>query len=308
VPSKKLIPLAKGAPIAPVITEVLVDDQTAEVRFTNKARTTAVTSFIVVATPGGATCEAEPEIEADAKGDAEDIACPFDELKNGQGYTFTVTAINSYGKGAASLPSKVVTPGKDPRTPGTPSIASVSARSGSITVTATPGSGGQAAEAYVFYASPGDDVCSSTTPTCEFGGMSNDVQYSFTVDARNAYGTSEKSSNSRGITPDRDAAVPDGPKVISVDRNGTSARVTVTRSSGGGSPEQYTVTASPNGASCTTTGNACTITGLSASETYRFAVTASNSFGSTTGEPSGSVAGLPPARENPPAKVRGKLA
>ena len=59
----------------------------------------AITGYTVTATPGGATCITEGE-----------LSCMVEDLANGTSYTFTVTATNAAGTGAASAASNAVTP------------------------------------------------------------------------------------------------------------------------------------------------------------------------------------------------------
>lgn len=97
-----------------------------------------ITGYAATASPGGATCTwvGGP------------ITCAVMGLTNGTAYTFTVTATNSAGTGAASLPSAPTTP----RTvPGWPTDLSVAAGNGRTVLSWTaPGStGGAAITSYI---------------------------------------------------------------------------------------------------------------------------------------------------------------
>ena len=71
--------------------------------------------------------------------------------------------------------------------------------------------------------------------------------------------------------------------------------------SDGGAPiTGYAVTASPGGATCTTTKNSCTITGLTAGVAYTFTVIATNGLG-TSNTSTASSAVTPAAAPSPPA-------
>src|SRR5690606_2091601 len=97
------------------------------------------------------------------------------------------------------------------------------------------------------------------------------------------------------VTP---AAVPDRPEAPTAVRGDQSAVVSWDAVSGNGSPVTgYTVTASPGGKGCTTTGElSCTVDGLTNGTAYSFTVRATNGVGSSqASEPSSAVtpAGVP---------------
>ena len=72
-------------------------------------------------------------------------------------------------------------------------------------------------------------------------------------------------------------------------------------SSGASAVSSYRVTASPGGATCTSTSTSCTVTGLTAGTTYSFEVTATNAQG--TGAASDPVAAAPIGKVARPGKV-----
>ena len=73
-------------------------------------------------------------------------------------------------------------------------------------------------------------------------------------------------------------------------------------STGASAVSSYRVTASPGGATCTSTSTACTVTGLTAGTTYSFEVTATNAQG--TGPASDVVSATPEGKVARPGKVR----
>jgi hypothetical protein len=77
--------------------------------------------------------------------------------------------------------------------------------------------------------------------------------------------------------------VPDAPTGVSVVRSGSTATVSWTPPADTGSSAitGYTATASPGGASCTTSGTSCQLTGLSSGTSYTVRVVAANAAGSS---------------------------
>jgi hypothetical protein len=136
------------------------------------------------------------------------LTCTLTGLTNGDSYTFTVTATNALGTGAASSSSNPVTPAT---VPGAPSIATVTPGNGSVTVTWTPPSsdGGSAITAYTVVAGDvttpanGGEACTWTTGplTCTVTGLTNGDTYIFGVSATNEVGTSATSVLSGFVTP-----------------------------------------------------------------------------------------------------------
>ena len=122
-------------------------------------------------------------------------------LSNGTEYTFTVTATNAAGEGPASYPpSNAVTPATVPDPP--TSVIATAAGETSVSVTWTPGfNGGSAILYYVVLSSPGAVSVTSTTASATVTGLTSGTEYTFTVTATNALGTSAPSSPSNGATP-----------------------------------------------------------------------------------------------------------
>jgi uncharacterized repeat protein (TIGR02543 family) len=90
------------------------------------------------------------------------------------------------------------------------------------------------------------------------------------------------------------ATKPGAPTSVTAVKGDTQATVSWSAgSSGGVQITNYTVTASPGGASCTTATTSCTITGLNNNTAYTFTVTATNSVGTSTA--SGSSSSVTPS-------------
>jgi uncharacterized repeat protein (TIGR02543 family) len=154
----------------------------------------AITSYIVTSSPGGKTCTAT----------APNVACDVTGLTNGTDYTFAVVAVNSVGRSAASAASSAVTPAGLPTAP-----SSVTATPGDSRATIAfsgAGANGEEITSYTVTASPGGATASGSQSPIVVTGLTNGVEYTFTVTATNVVGTSAGSSSSNGVTPDPNIA------------------------------------------------------------------------------------------------------
>ena len=222
------------------------------------------------------------------------LTCTVANLVNGVSYTFTVTATNTAGTGAASAASNAITP--NGAVPGAPTnvVATVGNAQATVTWTAPASIGGSAITGYTVTSQStllGTPVrtCSTsivapaTTPplTCTVANLINGVTYTFTVTATNSGGTGAASAASNAVTPPgvRVPGAPTGVRAVAGD-----ARAEVTwaapTDNGGQAITGYTVTSVPGGQTCSTTGTlACTVTGLTNGQAYVFTVTARNATG-----------------------------
>lgn len=94
-----------------------------------------------------------------------------------------------------------------PAQPGAPQVVSAGDRSVVLSWVA-PDNRGAAITGYEVVASPGHLVQQCPATTCTITGLTNDVDYTFTVAARNVVGTSDPSASSSSARPD---TVPDAP-------------------------------------------------------------------------------------------------
>ena len=281
------------APGAPTGVSATPGNASASVSWTAPASDggSAITGYTVTSSPGSKTCTTTGA-----------TSCTVNGLTNGTSYTFTVTATNAVGTGAASDPSTAVTPAT---VPGAPTGASALAGNASAVVswTAPASDGGSAITGYTVTSSPGALTCTTTgATTCTVNGLTNGTPYTFTVTATNAIGTGSASAPSTAVTPQ--GGVPGAPTGVTATAGNASALVSwaAPTNNGGSAITGYTVTSSPGALTCTTTGaTTCTVSGLTNGTPYTFTVTATNTNG--TGVPSAPSTAVTPA--GPPGAPTG---
>lgn len=285
--SSAVTPLAApGTPGAP--TAVVTSSTSSTVTITAPSSGGAPASYLVTASPGGATCTVTSPA----------TACIVTGLTSGQSYTFSSTATNVGGTSASSSASSSITL-STPGTPGTPTAVS-GPGSAMVTVVA-PSSGGTVAT-YLVTAAPGGSTCTVTVPatSCVVPSLTPGTSYTFTSTATNAIGTSSASSASNSVTPSA-AIAPGTPGTPTAVAGDGQAVVTIVAPSSGGAADSYLVTSSPGALTCTATSPAtsCTVSGLTNGTTYTFTSTATNSIG-TSGSSSASTAVTPIAAPGAP--------
>ncbi len=241
--------------------------------------TSPITGYTVASTPAGFGCTT-----------AGATSCVVGGLTNGQSYTFRVTAANSSGPGSASDPSNAVIPAAVPYPP---TGASAARGNGSATVTwvAPVNGGGSPISLYTVTSTPGGLTCTNTAASgCTVGGLTNGVSYTFSVTATNAVGMGLPSVPSAPVIPATTPSAPTGVSGIGSDSQAVVSW-TAAQSNGAIAITGYTVTSSPGGLSCTTTGaTSCTVGGLTNRVPYQFTVVASNDVGpSAPSDPSAPV-------------------
>ena len=256
---------------APTNVVATAGNAQASVAFTAPANTggSPITSYTVVATPGGAT-NSGPSSPIVVSG-----------LTNGTSYTFTVTATNSSGTSPASMRSNQVSPA--PATvPGPPTNVTPTAGNGqaSVAFTAPASNGGANIASYAVTASPGGATATGTASPITVTGLTNGTNYTFTVTATNSAGPGAASAPSTQVTPTA-LTQPGAPTNVVAMAGHAQASVAFTAPAyiGGAAITSYTVTASPGGASATGPSSPITVTGLANGTAYTFTVTATNSVG-----------------------------
>ena len=227
-----------------------------------------VTLYTVTGSPGGRTCVTSGT-----------SSCTVTGLANGTAYNFTVVASNVAGPGPSSAASNPVTPA---RPPDAPTAVSATGGNGRATVswTAPVSNGGATVTGYRVTGSPGGQTCvTSGTSSCVVTGLANGTGYTFTVVASNAIGTGPASQASNTVVPVGPPGAPVG--VVATSGIGEAAVAWSAPASNGGAPVTgYTVTGSPGGQTCVTSGSlSCTVTGLSKETSYTFTVVAANVTG-----------------------------
>ncbi len=162
----------------------------------------SVTGYTVTSDPGGVT------------GTGTTSPITVSGLTNGTSYTFTVTATNSIGTGAAGGPSNAVTPSSDPDVPNKPYNVQATAENAQVTLTwSAPSDGGSTIFDYVIeYKLSTDNSWSvftdgvTNTTGGSVTGLTNESTYNFRIYAVNSAGTSA-ASTTISSTPSIGAAV-----------------------------------------------------------------------------------------------------
>lgn len=265
-------------PDAPTIGTATAGDTEATVTFTGPAITGGAaiiaSGYTVTASPGGAT----------ATGSSSPITVTG--LTNGVSYTFTVTATNSAGEGAASAASNAITPAA-PQTitfnnPGAQNFGTTP------TLTATSSAGGGYPVSFT----------SSTTGVCTItagGALTFVTAGSCTINANQAGDGSYLAALQVSQTFAVDPVSPGAPTAATATAGDTQASIAFTAPAftGGATITGYTVTSNPGGNFNTGAGSPIVVTGLTNGVDYTFTVTATNSAG--TGSASAASNSVTPA-------------
>ena len=236
----------------------------------------------MTASPGGATVDVDSGRTTNAT---------ITRLANGTSYTFTVHATNAIGDSAESAPSRSATPAVSATVPDAPSGVAATAGDSKATVTwNVPASdGGSLITGYRISVSPGRLTASSVGPdtSSEVRGLTNGVEYTFSVAAINGVGTGNLSTESRGVTPQQAVEAPGSPTGVNTLAGDGQVVVswTAPASDGGSSITSYTVQVTPGSTTVDTSSGretSATVTRLTNGTAYTFSVIAKNSAGSST--------------------------
>lgn len=258
--------IAPTVPGAPVIGTAVEGDTTADVAFTAPPITggAAILHYTATASPGGMKVD----------GLSSPIRVPG--LVNGTAYTFTVTATNIVGEGAASDASNSVTP-KATQTitftnPGAQTFGT------SPTLSASSDSG----------LSP--TFTSSTTSVCTItsaGELNFEKAGTCTISADEPGDGTYLAATTVTQSFTVNAIAPGAPTIGTATAGDMQASVTFSApsTSGGEVPSLYTVMSNPGGHSATGGSSPITVPGLTNGYSYTFTVTAANSGASGQSPP-----------------------
>jgi hypothetical protein len=213
-------------------------------------------------------------------------SCVVNGLTNGTTYSFKVTAYFDNGASLASEPSNSVTP---PEFPGSIAGVSVIPDNGSLQVSWTAVSAANVS--YVVVANDGTS-CATTTTSCLINGLIDGTSYSLTV-----YGMDQSGNQwqADAITASPVPTAPETPTSIGVAANDGSVTISWNPGDDNGAPitNYRVVDANGSTAQCVTSELYCTISGLTNGTKYSFAVSATNSAG--TSAPSAPMNATPAA-------------
>jgi hypothetical protein len=152
---------------------------------------------------------------------------------------------------------------------------------GQMSVAFTPNTSAGAPSSFVVTPTPttSPSTFTGTSSPITVTGLASSTQYTYVVAASSAYGTSSISSASSGVTA---TTVPQSPTVSAASSSETTAIITITPGSTGGSTiTQYSIASSPATTTQTTSNTTYTFTGLTTGTSYTFTVTATNANGTS---------------------------
>lgn len=258
-------------PGAPTIGNATAGDSQASVSFAAPAANggASITGYTVTSSPGGFT------------GSGASSPLTVSGLTNGVSYTFTVTATNSAGTGAASSASNAATPGA----PQTITFANPGAQNfgtaPTLTATAT-------SNLTVSFTSATTGVCTITTG----GALTFVATGTCTINADQAGGSGYLAASQVIRSFSVNAVVPGAPTIGAVTPGNGQASVAFTAPAftGGAAITSYTVTSSPGGFTGTGASSPITVSGLTNGVSYTFSVTATNTAGTGAASSASSAA------------------
>jgi hypothetical protein len=196
-------PIVAGAPVMGQATAATGQATVAFSPPAPDACSGAIVGYTVTSSPGGHTASSETSPITVAG------------LNNGTTYTFTVTANNDAGAGAASAASNPVIPAT---VPDAPVIGIATAGDGKARVSFSPPAfdGGSTVTAYTVTANPGGFTASGSASPITVVGLTNGKVYRFTAIATNVVGTGSASAASNSVTPMLDS---DGDGIVDINDN-----------------------------------------------------------------------------------------
>lgn len=166
--------------------------------------------------------------------------------------------------------------------PAAPSSVNATAGDGTASVSwGQPSNAGKAGTEFTYSVEirPGGAVCTTIALTCSIGGLTNGVEYTFYIAAKNKTGTSAAAS-SQVVKPIGPPGPPTDVKGVLLGRGQVEVSWQGPAVTGGAIIDRYIATSSPEGLTCESFGDLqCTMSGLSNGNSYTFTVIAINAAG-----------------------------
>jgi len=268
-------------PAAPTIgTATATGTTTATVSYTAPAFDggVAITSYTATSSPGGLT----GTLSTAGSG-----TITVTGLTSGTAYTFTVAATNSVGTGASSAASNSITAWIAPANTFAPVVSGTATVRQTLVTTDGTWTGSPTPTFTYQWQRTGSNIggANANTYTLVDADAANTIRC--VVTGTNAAGNSSANSNSTASVA---STVPTAPQSVSASSTGyTTATVTWSAPSGTGGSAITGYNISWSGGSVTGVTSPASITGLSASTSYTFTVTAVNANGSSAGTASNSI-------------------
>ena len=177
---------------------------------------------------------------------------------------------------------------------------------GVVTFTAPTFTGNSPILDYTATSSPSGFTATGAGSPLTVNGLAPNTNYTFTVTARNAIGSSAASAASNTMLS---TTVPQAPTIGTATDGGTGTTVSVAfigNATGGKAISTYTATSSPGGFTGTGASSPITVSGLTAGTAYTFTVTATNANGTSgASSPSNSVTPVVPSSFDSIATISG---
>ena len=160
--------------------------------------------------------------------------------------------------------------------------ATVTSKSSVVTWEEVPAGNGSAITAYTATATPGGKSCSvSTGTTCTITGLLNNTSYSISATATNRIGVGAVST-AVSVTP---VGPPGAVTGLVAATKSNALDLSWVQAADDSTDSKYTATATPGGATCTSTvtvKTSCTISGLINGTQYTVSVVGTNTYGAST--------------------------
>jgi hypothetical protein len=208
-------------------------------------------------------------------------------LTSGTAYTFTVAATNSVGTGASSAASNSITAWIAPANTFAPVVSGTATVRQTLTTTTGTWTGSPTPTFTYQWQRAGSNIGGATSNTYTLVDADAGNAIRCVVTGTNAAGSSSANSNATASVA---STVPTAPQSVSASSTGyTTATVTWSAPSGTGGSAITGYNISWSGGSVTGVTSPASITGLSASTSYTFTVTAVNANGSSAGTASNSI-------------------